>query len=54
MQKKIQKMFFDFEKLHLDCFRYTFAFTETEYLSSGANMLRNSLKMLDTTKMKFC
>ena len=29
------------------------AFTEREYLSSGVNMLTNSLKIYDTTKREF-
>ena len=33
--------------------RQTLAFTETEYLSSGVNMLTNSLKISDTTKTEF-
>ena len=28
-------------------------FTEREYLSSGVNILTNSLKILDTTKTEF-
>ena len=34
-------------------FGHSFPFTEGEYLSSGVNMLTNSLKISDTTKTKF-
>ena len=44
MQKKTQKIFFDFEII---------AFTEREYLSSGVNLLTKSLKILDSTKTEF-
>ena len=33
--------------------RQTLAFTETEYLPLGVNMLTNSLKISDTTETKF-
>ena len=33
--------------------RQTLAFTETEYLSLGVNMLTNSLKISETTKTQF-
>ena len=37
----------------MNWFRETLAFTEREYLSSGVNMLTNSLKVSDTTKTEF-
>ena len=37
----------------MNWFRYTLAFLEREYLSSGVNMLTNSLKILDTIKTEF-
>ena len=46
MQKKIQKIFLDFETI-------AFELVEREYLSLGVNMLTNSLKISDTSKKEF-
>ena len=40
-------------KYHLNWFRSTLTFPEREYLTSGVNMLRNSLKISGTTKTEF-
>ena len=53
MQKKIEKIFFDFEIIAFELVPLDTRFTEREYLSSGVNMLTNSLKTLDTTKTEF-
>ena len=37
----------------MDFLRLTLAFTEREFLSSGVNMVTNSLKILDNTKTEF-
>ena len=50
MEKKIEKKFGFWRKLHLNWFRETLTFTEKEYLSFGINMFTNSLKISDTTK----
>ena len=52
-RKKFRKYFLIFSYLHLNWIRWTFAFTEREYFSSGVNMLRNSLKIPDHTKTEF-
>ena len=39
--------------MHLNWLRYTRAFTEREYLSSGVNKLTNSVKISGTTKTEF-
>ena len=50
MTKKIQKIFFDLQIIAFELVVLNTRFTETEYLSSGVNMLTNSLKISDTTK----
>ena len=39
--------------LHLNWFCETLAFTEREYFSLGVNMLKNSIKIPDTTNKEF-
>ena len=53
MQKKIQKILLVFKIISLNSLRWTVTFTESEYLSSGFNMLTNILKISDTTKTEF-
>ena len=53
MQKKIEKIFFNLEIIAFELVALNTRFTETEYLSSGVNMLTNSLKISDTTKTEF-
>ena len=53
MQKKIEKIFFNLEIIAFELVALNTRFTETEYLSSGVNMLTNSLKISDTTKKEF-
>ena len=53
MQKKIEKIFFNLEIIAFELVALNTRFTETEYLSSGVNMLTNSLKISDTTKREF-
>ena len=53
MTKKIQKIFFDLQIIAFELVVLNTRFTETEYLSSGVNMLTNSLKISDTTKIEF-
>ena len=50
MPKKIKKIFFDLQIIAFELVVLNTRFTETEYLSSGVNMLTNSLKISDTTK----
>ena len=46
MQKKeIENLFFDFEIIAFELVPLDTRFTEREYLSSGLNMLTNSLKL---------
>ena len=52
-QQNIRKIFFDFEIIAFEFLHQTLAFTEREYFSSGVNILTNSLKVADTTKMEF-
>ena len=47
MQKKIEKIFFNLEIIAFELVALNTRFTETEYLSSGVNMLTNSLKISD-------
>ena len=53
MEKKIDKIFLDLEIIALEMVALTRTFTEREYLSSGVNMLTNSLKISDTSKTEF-
>ena len=50
MRKKIEEMFFDFEKIANELVGLNTRFTEKEYLSSGVNMLKNCLRIPHTTK----
>ena len=52
MQKKFQQIFFDFEIIPFELVASDSRF-EREYLGLGVNMLRNSLKISDTTKIEF-
>ena len=52
-RKKFRKYFSISRKLHLNWLRKTLAFTKTEHLLSGVNMLTNSLKISDTAKTEF-
>ena len=53
MQKKIQKIFFHLEIYAFELVALKTPLTDREYLSSGVNMLTNSLKISDTTKTEF-
>ena len=53
MQKKIQKIFFHLEIYAFELVALKTPLTDREYLSSGVNMLTNSLKISDTTKREF-
>ena len=53
MQKKIQKIFSDFEINAFQLGSLKLAFTDREYLPSGLNMLTNSHNIIDTTKAEF-
>ena len=53
MQKKFEIFFLIWRYLDLNWLRETLVFTERQYLSSGVNMLTNSLKISDTTKNEF-
>ena len=53
MQKKFEFFFLIWRYLDLNWLRETLVFTERQYLSSGVNMLTNSLKISDTTKNEF-
>ena len=51
MQKKIEEIFLDFQIIAFELVSLkTRFFTGREYLSSGVNMLTNSLNIIDTTK----
>ena len=50
--KNLRKYFRFWRKLELNWFRLRLTSTERNYLSSGVSMLRNSLKISDTTKKK--
>ena len=50
MEKKLRKYFGFWRKLHLNLFSEILTSTERNYLSLGAKMLPNSLKISDTTK----
>ena len=47
MQKKNQKIFSDLEIVAFELVALNIAFTDREYMSSGVNMLTNSLKVSD-------
>ena len=49
----MRKDFLILRSLHLNWLCLTLAFTEREWLSLGANMLTNNLKISDTTKNDF-
>ena len=53
MKKKMKNMIFGLEIIAFEYVALKIAFTEAEYLSSGLNMLINSLKISDTTKTEF-
>ena len=53
MQKKIDKIIFDFEVIAFESVPLKTPFTEREFLSSGVNMLTNNVKIEDTTKTEF-
>ena len=53
MQKKIQKIFFHLEIYAFELVALKTPLTDREYLSSGVNMLTNSLKISDITKTEF-
>ena len=53
LRKKLRKYFLISRKVHLNWLRQTLAFTKTEHLWSGVNMLTNSLKISDTAKTEF-
>ena len=52
-RKKFRKYFTISRKLHLNWLRKTLAFTKTEHLWSGVNMLTKSLKISYTAKTEF-
>ena len=52
MQQKIQKFFFDFEIIAFELLALNICFYREIILASGVNMLTNSLKISDITKMK--
>ena len=53
MQQKFQKIFFDFEITVFELVVLNTRFYWEEYLSSCVIMLRNTLKIWDTTKREF-
>ena len=54
MQKKIPKMFLDFQITAFEMVALnTHFYKEREYFSSGVNMVRNRVKISDTTKNNF-
>ena len=53
MQKRIENIFFDFQIIEFELVALNTRFFEREYLSSGVNMLKKSLKNLYTTKTEF-
>ena len=53
MQKKLEKIFFDFAIIAFELVALDLAFTERECLSSGVNLLTKNLKISDTTKTEF-
>ena len=50
MQKKIQKIFFDFDIIGFELVALDTCFYWERILSSGVNMLTNNLKISDITK----
>ena len=53
MQKKIEKIFFDFERIAFELVPLDARFYWKRMLVMGLNMLTNSLKILDTSKTEF-
>ena len=53
MQKKLEKIFFDFAIIAFELVALDLAFTERECLSLGVNLLTKNLKISDTTKTEF-
>ena len=52
VQKKLPKIFFDLEIIAFELVALNTRFYWERYLSSGVNILKNSLKNLDTTKIE--
>ena len=53
-RKKLENLFsFEDNCIWIGCVKHSLLLREREYLSSVVNMLRNSLKISDTTKTKF-
>ena len=53
MQKKIEKIILDFGTIAFELVTLNTSFIEREYLTSGVNMLTNSLKISDTSKKQY-
>ena len=53
MQKKLEKIFFDFQIAAFELVSLNTCPYCQRYFSSGVNMLTNSLKVTDTTKREF-
>ena len=53
MQKKLEKIFFDFQIAATELVALSTCPYYQRYFSSGVNMLTNSLKVTDTTKREF-
>ena len=53
MQKEIRKIFFKLEIIPFELVALTLAFTEWKHFSLGVNMLTNSLRISDATKIEF-
>ena len=53
MQKKLEKIFFDFQIAATELVALNTCPYYQRYFSSGVNMLTNSLKVTDTTKREF-
>ena len=53
MQKKLEKIFFDFKIAATELVALNTCPYYQRYFSSGVNMLTNSLKVTDTTKREF-
>ena len=53
MQKKLEKIFFDFQIVAFEFVALNTCSYCQRYFSSGVNMLTNSLKVTDTMKTEF-
>ena len=53
MEKKVEKIFFDFQIVTFELVALSTCSYCQRYFSSGVNMLTNSLKVTDTMKLEF-